>query len=935
MDHPSVSSGGGALTAAGVPSIRSFLDQLPDGVVLAGGDGRIVAANARFTATTGWASDALVGAPIEILVPAHRSGDHPLSVAVGTGSPTRTPTAPLRRPDGSTINLDLQVGPLQLGAERGLVATVRAVAPSTTPDDRLERAKRLHHVLAETNQAMLTRPDRDELLRASCRIAVEHGGFVMAWIGLRNDRGRIVPTAHAGHEDGYLSGIVVADDDSPAGAGPTGSALQSGEHVICQDIATDPRMSPWREAALRRGYRSSAACPLRVDGTVAGTLNVYADQSGYFTDDVVALLENLSGDLSLALQAVQAAERREDALHELQQREQRFRERAEHAQDLLYRFALEDGVSLEYVNEAAVKILGRTPRALMEDPDLGVRLGADEPLVPRLLALGPDEAHTVRVTRDDGTFAWLEHRVVVDRGPNGHPRAIEGIARETTGQRLTQLSLQQALQHERAAADRLRGLDAMKQTFLEAISHELRTPLSVIVGMAETLQRPEMAADASRRALLLPRLAAQARRLDLMLADLLDLDELTRGTVEIPRAVHDVAALVSEAVDAADLGGREVTVSAESAKAEVNPRQLRRVLDAIFDNVRVHTPPGTHVWVSCRTDDTVEITIDDDGPGVPSALHEQVFAPFHHGPHQHPEQPGAGIGLALAARLLTLQDGHIRLEDRPGGGARVRIELPRPRPASGETWPSRTRGAPTPTTSAMGDLESTHLVLEATRRIVASRSAQDVTGALVGFVESLDGHVSAHLDPQEGVPVDLGLDIGPPRFAHADDPARRAVLVEFLPRLAEHGSRVLDLLRLVDELARQAAIEPVTGLLDRTFLDRLLHRLQIGDVVIAMSLEPSADTDLAEQDTVLRGLAGVVRGQVRALDRAARGSDDLICIVLPQTSRTGAEALVGRVLAEWEASGASHQAIVGVGIAPVDTANGVSALRRAVTDARR
>ncbi len=914
----------------GLAEILPGLEQLPDGVLLVDAEGRITAANRALTTITGWSAAALTGRPVRLIAVGGPSDEHPLLRALRDGVTTGPDQATLLRPDGGLQEVELRCGPLTTAEGHGMVATVRDVAVRRSMQEKLQRATRMHLVLAETNQAMLARPDRDELLGASCRIAVEHGGFVMAWIGLVNDEDAIEPVAHAGNEDGYLEHVRLTTHDAADRTGPTTLALRSGKYVLCQDLATDPRMTPWRDQALRRGYRSSAAFPLHVAGRVVGSLNVYAATPRFFGEDIIALLQDLAGDLSLGLQALDTEQRRQEALDELRARERRFRERAEYAQDLLYRISLAPEVTLAWVNQASEKLLGHGPEVLLADPSLGTRLGAADPLPERLLALGADEALTVRITRADGSEGWLEHRVVVDRDTEGRPRAIEGIARDITGQRLTELSLQQALEHERTAADRLRALDAMKQTFLEAISHELRTPLSVIVGIAETLERPEMGTDPDRRELLLPRLTAQAHRLDEMLTDLLDLDELTRGTQEVPRQVHDVAEAVEAAVAAVDLGERQVRVATQPSPAEVSVRQLRRVIEALLDNVRLHTPPTTRVWVSCRVGATVTVTVEDDGPGVPTALHQQVFAPFRHGPHGHPEQPGAGIGLALAARLVAAQSGRIWLDTRPGGGARFRIELPVARTDASD--------GPTSPTPAHGDrdrsADATAPLLEAVRRIMTVRSERDATDALAGFVESVGGSVEPALSPDDGIPVDLRFGAGPPLFARATDAPARELLVDHLPRLAEYAERVLGLVQLVDEVARQAAIEPLTGLLDAVVLERILHRLEAGDVVVALSLaELGSEAPTDRRNALLRALANTVLSQIRALDRAALGPDDLVYIVLQDTREAGAQALVHRVVAQWTGRRQAPAGRLGVGVAVVTAGDGQSARTQAATAA--
>jgi signal transduction histidine kinase len=94
-------------------------------------------------------------------------------------------------------------------------------------------------------------------------------------------------------------------------------------------------------------------------------------------------------------------------------------------------------------------------------------------------------------------------------------------------------------------------------------------------------------------------------------------------------------------------------------------------------NAAKHTPAGTTIWVRLRAqDDGVLLAVEDEGPGVPAQLHEQIFQPFLQGRTIADHAPGSGIGLALVARFAGLHGGRAWVQDRPGGGASFRVYLP-------------------------------------------------------------------------------------------------------------------------------------------------------------------------------------------------------------------------------------------------------------------
>jgi signal transduction histidine kinase/CHASE3 domain sensor protein len=187
----------------------------------------------------------------------------------------------------------------------------REIARRRQSERRVLQLNRLYAVLSHTSQSIVRIRERDALFREVCRIAVEDGLFRMAWVGtVHPQTGVVEPAAFAGLEDGYLGGIHIAAADVPEGQGPTGRTLRERRHFVCADIAADPRLLPWRDAALARGYRSSAAFPLQFGDSVVGVFTLYAAQPGFFDDEVVAVLNEAASEISFALESMDREARR-------------------------------------------------------------------------------------------------------------------------------------------------------------------------------------------------------------------------------------------------------------------------------------------------------------------------------------------------------------------------------------------------------------------------------------------------------------------------------------------------------------------------------------------------------------------------------------------------------------------------------------------------
>jgi PAS domain S-box-containing protein len=170
----------------------------------------------------------------------------------------------------------------------------------------LDRVNRLIRVMRELTKALTRSSSRDDVIRAVCERLTDTGLYRFAWFG-EYDRttDAVRPGTSAGVEEGYLEEIVVkADEDDSRGQGPSGRAIRTREIQVQNDLLGDPPFEPWREQALKRGYRSSAAVPVVYDGTLRGILNLYAGEPDIFDETETEVLAELGSFIGYALNAL-------------------------------------------------------------------------------------------------------------------------------------------------------------------------------------------------------------------------------------------------------------------------------------------------------------------------------------------------------------------------------------------------------------------------------------------------------------------------------------------------------------------------------------------------------------------------------------------------------------------------------------------------------
>ena len=170
-------------------------------------------------------------------------------------------------------------------------------------------ASRALEMLSQCSQAMLRERDEQGLLQEYCRIAVETGGYLMAWVGAadREPEKRVNVVAHFGCSDNYLETADIRWDESERGQGPTGRAIRTGQLQFTEDMSLDPKLSPWREEALKRRYWSSIALPFLIDDATRKCLTVYADKPMHWSLQERQVLQNIANDMGFSVTAIRNA----------------------------------------------------------------------------------------------------------------------------------------------------------------------------------------------------------------------------------------------------------------------------------------------------------------------------------------------------------------------------------------------------------------------------------------------------------------------------------------------------------------------------------------------------------------------------------------------------------------------------------------------------
>ena len=230
---------------------------------------------------------------------------------------------------------------------------------------------------------------------------------------------------------------------------------------------------------------------------------------------------------------------------------------------------------------------------------------------------------------------------------------------------------------------RVRELEGVRQDFVANVSHELRTPLSLIKSTAETLLdgAKDDPAVATR---FLEIIDKHANRLTLLIDDLLLLARLDSGRVEMKFQALPLRDAAQDSLDDFGIMARARGVTLENAVpaelvARADPERLRQVLSNLIDNAIKYGRPEGHVAVGGRelSEGRVELTVRDDGPGIPAEATARIFERFYRvDKARSREQGGTGLGLAIVKNVMQAHGGEVTVESSPGAGTTFFLTLP-------------------------------------------------------------------------------------------------------------------------------------------------------------------------------------------------------------------------------------------------------------------
>jgi PAS domain S-box-containing protein len=575
----------------------------------------------------------------------------------------------------------------------GILGNYHDISERKLAEQKMQHVARLYSLLSQINQAIVRTRKEAELFRKICNVAIEFGQFRMAWIGLTDEKNnKFKPFAHAGVEDGYLDKIEVTTQDIPTGKGPSGLAYHSGNIIICNDITTEPRMLPWRDEALIRGYRSSVAVPFRRKGKVFGTLNLYALEPGFFMEDEQRLLQEIGEDISFALDAMASETDRKRAEEELSKSEKFLKETQMIAHLGTYTLDITTGqwVSSELLDnifgieadfdksvEGWVSIIHPEFQKMMYDYFKQEVIGD---------TFSFDKEYKI-IRHIDKTERWVHGIGKIKFNSDNQPVLMVGTIQDISERKKAEEELI-------IAKEKAEESDRLKSAFLANMSHEIRTPMNGILGFAGLLKESRLTGEEQQEYIGI--IEKSGARMLNIINDIITISKVESGQMKISFSPTNV----NEQIDyiytffkpeAEQKGIRllfKKTLPTKDVIIKTDKEKVYAILMNLVKNAIKYCDKGVielgyHLIKhdGSRGEATepaeLEFFVKDTGIGIPKDRQEAIFDRFVQADIADKRAyQGAGLGLSISKAYVKMLGGKIRVESEDGKGSVFYFTIP-------------------------------------------------------------------------------------------------------------------------------------------------------------------------------------------------------------------------------------------------------------------
>lgn len=578
--------------------------------------------------------------------------------------------------DGISFDVEIKAIPTLYEHKPAVQVIVHDITQRKQTALELNKINRVYALISQINDLIIRTHNQQELFHEICNIAVDFGKFRMSWIGLLNENHKIITAAFAGHEKGYFTDSNITTIlNVPEGRGPTGIAMREGRTVICNDIANDPMMKPWRDDALKRGYSSVISIPIIVRNKKIGAFNLYSEETNFFSsEEEISLLEKIILNIAFALETIQIEEDRK-------QTEEKIRQLSQAVEQSPVTIVITNtNGEIEYANPKFVETTGYTIEEVLGKNPRFLKSGHTSPNeyneLWQTLSVGKEWHGEFHNKRKDGSFFWESATISPIINAKGESTHFIAIKEDITERKIAEQELINAkLRAEES--------DRLKLVFLANMSHEIRTPMNGILGFTELLKAPHLTGDEQQEYINI--IEKSGKRMLNIINDIISISKIESGLIELSLSETNINEEIKYIHNffqpETKQKGIQLYISKELPTKysiiKTDREKLYAILSNLVKNAIKFTNEGAIEFGCEKKGSNIEFFVKDSGIGISKSQKEVVFERFRQANETiSRSHEGSGLGLAISKAYVEMLGGKIWVESEEGKGSTFYFTIP-------------------------------------------------------------------------------------------------------------------------------------------------------------------------------------------------------------------------------------------------------------------
>lgn len=517
------------------------------------------------------------------------------------------------------------------------------------------------------NEMLFHALDENSFLNDLCRLIVEEGGYLLAWVGKVGNHPlkSIDPIAYAGSKDAELKSFQTTWGDATGANSSLGIAVRSGRPYICRDMVGDPSLGSWRNEALKRGFASSITIPLTQSGDVFATVQIYAKEPYAFDEKEVDLLSRLAKNMTFGIVTLREHSEREKAIASLRQSEEQYRTLVEQASDGILITDLE-GKILEInpsgcllLKSTRDKLIGRTFNEFVYEED---QPETEKDFQALLQGKNILKERTLKLKEGASILTEVSSKMI-------SPDRCYFFVRD--------ISKRKKMEEELLKESRLESIGHLAG----GIAHDFNNLLTGILGnISLSLASLDQSNPVFSQLASAERASLRAQELASQLLTFSKGGSPLKKEASIIELIKESASFVSRSTSISF----QYSFPENTRSVEIDRGQITQVLNNLLLNAIQASPKNGIIELSVENFQSsdkkqlplkpgsyVRVTVKDHGIGISKRDLKRIFDPFF-----STKSGGTGLGLATSYSIVKKHGGEMIVESELAKGATISFYLP-------------------------------------------------------------------------------------------------------------------------------------------------------------------------------------------------------------------------------------------------------------------